>query len=309
MRWSTLLPVLAFGGLLLGAKRDLPASELERKYLSAESRFLEFDGWRVHYRDEGSREAPVLVLIHGTGASLHTYDEMVPLLTERFRIIRYDLPGFGLTGSGPDCDFSPAFDASFLQRVLDQLEVTGKVSVVGNSLGGRIAWEYALYQPERVECLVLLDSLGYPLSKWPLAIQGARLPLIGEIQRYVTPRSLVVRSLREVYGQPDRVKDEVIERCFEMLLREDNRASFVRRARVDRTRQSESIASVSQPTLVLWGQLDRWIPVAHAHLFAADIQQAECKIYPHLGHVPQEEEPATVAADILDFLKRSSVSR
>ena len=96
---------------------------------------------------------------------------------------------------------------------------------------------------------------------------------------------------------------EVIERCFELLLREDNRASFVRRARVDRTQESARISSVSQPTLVLWGRLDRWIPVAHADLFAADIKQAKCKIYPHLGHVPQEEEPATVAADILDFLE------
>jgi len=303
MKWSTLLPALAFGGLLLVAKRDLPASALEQKYLSEESRFLEFDGWRVHYRDEGPREAPVLVLIHGTGASLHTYDEMVPSLTDRFRVIRYDLPGFGLTGSGPNCDFSPAFDASFLHRVLKELEVAGKVSLVGNSLGGRIAWEYALSQPERVQCLVLIDALGYPLSKWPLAIQGARLPLVGELQRYMTPRGLVSRSLREVYGRPERVKDEVIERCFELLLREDNRASFVRRARVDGTQESERIASVSQPTLVLWGRLDRWIPVAHADLFAADIKQAECKIYPHLGHVPQEEEPATVAADILDFLE------
>jgi pimeloyl-ACP methyl ester carboxylesterase len=159
-----LLLVLAFN---IQPNRDMEA--LKAKYTNAESRFLELDGMQVHYRDEG--QGYPIVLIHGTGASLHTWDAWTEDLKRHFRVIRMDLPAFGLTGPHPDRDYSLAQYVAFLDALAEKLNLS-TFHLVGNSLGGSIAWLYAARHPEAVNKLILLDPGGYhPGRKSPGAIK------------------------------------------------------------------------------------------------------------------------------------------
>lgn len=163
----TMQPPLAEGLARYGFGA-LPLEALVARYAAPEtgSRFIEVDGFDIHYRDEGSRDKPVLVLIHGVMASLHTWDGWVAELAEHFRIIRLDVPGFGLTGGGRDRDYNGERLVKVFGMFLDRLGLKN-VSIAGNSLGGYIAWNYALTQPHRVERLILIDPAGYYMQKVP----------------------------------------------------------------------------------------------------------------------------------------------
>ncbi|MEQ9362744.1 MAG: alpha/beta hydrolase [Leptospirales bacterium] len=285
---------------------DLAAPDLERKYATGASRFVELSPvLRVHYRDEGPRQAPVLVLIHGTASSLHTFDDLTRELREEFRVIRFDLPGFGLTGPCDDdrCDYSPEEDAEFVRRLLQSLGILQPVAIAGNSLGGRIGWEFALRYPEQTSALVLIDALGYDWPAKPMAITMARVPFVKYLQRYVTPYFLIRRSLHEVYGDDDLVSEELIDRHFELLLREGNRAAFIARVNHELDADGRRIKELRLPVLIAWGAADAWIPVDHARLFQRDIPGARLVLYEGVGHVPHEEAPARVARDMARFLR------
>ncbi|MCR9143399.1 MAG: alpha/beta hydrolase [bacterium] len=284
---------------------DLPAEKLEAKYATGASRFLELSpGLRVHYRDEGpenSPDAPTLVLIHGTASSLHTFDELTRKLAKDYRVLRFDLPGFGLTGPCTGCDYSPTEDAEFVRSMLDALGIPEPVTLVGNSLGGRIAWEFALRFPDRARGLVLLDSLGYLWPDKPLAIAAARIPVLGGAQRYITPYFLIQQSLREVYGDDALISRELVDRHFELLLREGNRAAFIQRVNHELDVDEAKIPGLNLPTLVLWGADDEWVPAAHSPKFVRDIPGARQILYAGVGHVPHEEAPERVALDLRAF--------
>lgn len=283
---------------------DLPAADLQAKYANDASKFVELEaGLRVHYRDEGPRDAPVLLLIHGTASSLHTFDALTALLAEDYRIVRFDLPGFGLTGPCAGCDYSPREDAEFVRRMLDALKIESPVNIAGNSLGGRIAWEFALAFPEQIRGLVLIDSLGYPWPEKPMGIALARVPLLKYAQRYITPYFLIRRSLHEVYGDDALVSEELVDRHFELLLHAGNRAAFIARVNHELDADSARISSLRLPVLVLWGADDAWIPVEHAPHFVRDIPGARSILYSGVGHVPHEEAPGLVAKDLRSFLR------
>ena len=303
---KTILGVLVMIVVIVVAKDvhlDLPAAELQAKYANDASKFVELQpGLRVHYRDEGPRDAPVLLLIHGTASSLHTFDALTALLTPDYRIVRFDLPGFGLTGPCDGCNYSPQEDAEFVRRMLDALKIESPVDIAGNSLGGRIAWEFALAFPERIRALVLIDSLGYLWPGKPMGIALARVPLLKYAQRYITPYFLIRQSLHEVYGDDALVSEELIDRHFELLLHGGNRAAFIARVNHELDADSARLASLRLPVLVLWGTDDAWVPVEHAPYFVRDIPGARSILYPGVGHVPHEEAPEPVARDLRLFL-------
>ena len=175
--------------------------------------------------------------------------------------------------------------------------------LAGNSLGGRIAWEFGLRFAGRTAGLVLIDSLGYPWPRKPTGIALARVPLLGWMQRWITPRFLIRESLHEVYGDDALVSEELVERHFAMMLREENRSAFIQRVNHELDADSSRIAGLRMPVLVLWGADDIWISAKHADLFARDLPQAKVITYAGVGHVPQEETPAQVGADMLRFLE------
>lgn len=260
---------------------------------------------QVHLRDEGPRDDPSpLVLLHGTSASLHTWDGWAQALKGQRRVIRFDLPGFGLTGPFPDGDYRPANYARFMGALLDKLGIARCV-LAGNSFGGHVAWQAALAQPKRVEKLILVDSAGYPFrpDSVPIGFRIARIPVLNQAMRVTLPRSLVESSVRNVYGDPGKVTPGLVDRYYELTLRDGNRDALVRRfVQFPSGPDAHRIAELKIPTLILWGGLDRLIPPADAARFQHDIAGSELVVFPRLGHVPHEEDPAGTSAAVRKFL-------
>lgn len=282
---------------------DRAVAQLQPRWAPPPSVFVEVAGMNVHLRDEGPREdASPIVLLHGTSASLHTWQGWADALKGQRRVIRFDLPGFGLTGPAPDGDYSIESYVRFVTAMLDQLGVTRCV-LGGNSLGGAVSWQTALAQPSRVEKLVLVDSGGYPVhsTSVPLGFRLARIPMLGRLLEHTLPRSVVENSVRNVYGDPSKVTQELVDRYFELTLREGNR-----RALVERFKQPppdpRRIAGLKLPTLILWGGRDRLIPPDDAERFHRDIAGSTLEMFDDLGHTPQEEDPARTMVAVKQFL-------
>jgi pimeloyl-ACP methyl ester carboxylesterase len=296
--------VLALVAAFLWSRRpDIPLETIKAHWADARSRFVAIDGMQVHYRDEG--EGPPVVLIHGTSSSLHTWEGWVTELRRAHRVLRVDLPGFGVTGPNPSGDYTLAAYVRFVDAFLDGVGVRRCV-LGGNSLGGNIAWEYALAHPARVRALVLVDAAGYPLvgAGLPLAFRLAGWPVIPHLLAEIDPRRLVEDGVRRSYGDPSRIAAGVVDRYYELALRPGNRVAFVERMKLPRPDHSARIRDVRAPTLLLWGGRDRVIPVEAARRFAGDIPGARLVVYDDLGHIPMEEDPARTVTDVEQFLNR-----
>jgi pimeloyl-ACP methyl ester carboxylesterase len=305
-----LTPPLAAGFARLGFGA-LPLERLKARYGNAASgsRYIELDGFNLHYRDEGRRDKSVLVLIHGVVASLHTWDDWLPAFAANYRVIRFDVPGFGLTGPAPDGVYSAERMIKVVGLLLDYLGVS-KASIAGNSLGGYIAWNFALAQPQRVEKLVLIDPAGYPMHKVPWMIASAALPGATVAMPLWMPRALIAQGIKEVYGEPARIKPGVVDRYNDLTRRPGNRRAMMDIFRVllkvnkqELHATPERVAQIQAPTLLLWGERDRWISPTHVPLWQRDLPGIQVKTYPGVGHIPMEEIPQQSAADALRFLQ------
>jgi len=285
---------------------DQPVSALQAKWAPPPSQFIAVRGMQVHLRDEGPRDDPVpIVLLHGTSASLHTWEGWTRELTRERRVIRFDLPGFGLTGPSPDGIYTVESYVDTVLAVADRLGVQRFV-LAGNSLGGYVAWATAVLHPERVERLVLVDAAGYPFQSQsvPLAFRIARTPILNVLMRDVLPRGVVERSLRDVYGDPTRVTPDLVDRYFDLATRAGNRAALV--ARFNQTKPgslADRVPEIQVPTLILWGGKDRLIPLEFGERFARDIHGSRLVVFDALGHVPHEEDPARTVAAVLPFME------
>ena len=285
---------------------DLPTAELEQRWAPPPSTFIEVQGQRVHLRDEGPRDDPVpIVLIHGTSASLHTWDGWAEALRSQRRVIRFDLPGFGLTGPNAVDDYSMAVYVQWLGALLDRLGVQRAV-LAGNSLGGEVAWATAHAMPERVDKLILVDAAGYAFESEsvPLALRIAATPGLNVLMRQLLPPGMVEKSVRSVYGDPARVTPQLVQRYRDLALRAGNRHALATRMAQHNTGREQDIRDLKIPTLILWGARDRLIPPANGDRFAADIQGSQLVVFPELGHVPQEEDPAATVAVVQKFLEQ-----
>jgi pimeloyl-ACP methyl ester carboxylesterase len=284
---------------------DRPLATLTARWAPPPSTFVPLLGMQVHLRDQGPRDDPTpIVLIHGTSASLHTWEGWVEALAGTHRVVTFDLPAFGLTGPSPDEDYRIVAYVRFVGAMLDELRIAHCV-LGGNSLGGNIAWETARAMPGRIDKLILVDAGGYPPSSTsvPLGFKIARLPVINRLMEFVTPPSLIAASLRNVYGDPARVTPDLVDRYFDMTLRTGNRRALGQRfAQTDFGADAASITELKLPTLILWGGKDRLISPDDAERFHHDIVGSKLVVFPELGHVPQEEDPVRTAAAVSAFL-------
>jgi pimeloyl-ACP methyl ester carboxylesterase len=289
---------------------DRSVQSLVARWAPPPSDFIEVKGQLVHLRDVGPRGDPApIVLLHGTSASLHTWEGWTAVLRKHRRVIAFDLPGFGLTGpfagNYPKDDYRGDAYARFVLDVLDALQVPRAV-IGGNSLGGEIAWRAASIAPQRIEGLILVDASGYELApeSVPLGFRVASMPVLNRIGEHLLPRALIARSVQHVYGDPSKVTEALIDRYFELTLREGNRRALgLRMRQLEPGLHVDRLKTLSLPTLVLWGDQDRLVPPAVAQRFAADIRGAKVVLFDGLGHVPQEEDPARTVQAVLEFLR------
>jgi pimeloyl-ACP methyl ester carboxylesterase len=288
-------------------KKDIPVENLKQLYANANSQFIPLMGMNVHYRDEGnSTDSIPIVLIHGTSSSLLTWDSVVNNLKDKHRIIRMDLPAFGLTGPNPFKDYSFDYYTRFVDSFLLKLAVN-KCIIIGNSLGGGIAWHYALAYPQKVAKLVLVDASGFSSlskSKGALGFKIAQTPVLNQIVKFVTPRFLVRKSLEDVYADDSRISDSLVDIYFKMTLREGNRSALIDRMRAGFQNESEKIAALKTPTLIIWGEQDQLIPVEHAYRFQKAIPNSQLSVFKSVGHVPMEEAPKQFTTTLTNFLNQ-----
>ncbi|MBT3872091.1 MAG: alpha/beta hydrolase [Flavobacteriaceae bacterium] len=300
----TLLFIIAV--IIMFSHRDIPLNELKIKYANSSSSFIAVNGMDVHFRDEGLQTDTIpIVLIHGTGASLHTFNAWSDRLKKSHRIIRMDLPAYGLTGPFPDGNYTMAHYTTFLKDFLTALNIKQCV-LAGNSLGGAIAWNFTLEQPSMVTKLILIDASGYPIASKsvPIAFSLAKIPVINKLLSFITPRFLVRASVENVYFDSSKVTDLVVERYFNLTLRAGNRKAFVDRLKTPKdTSTYNNIKYIQQPTLILWGSQDLLIPVENAYKFQEDLPNNTLVILENTGHTPMEESPLESLAPVLNFLK------
>lgn len=306
MRRKTKLAALLCLVLILAAGTaaytpELPAAQLEQKYTDAHSRFTEIDGLRVHYRDQGT--GPALVLVHGSNAALQTWDGWTEVLSQDFRVIALDLPGHGLTGPDPKGRYDWISMAALVDDLTTQLGLSS-FSIAGNSMGGAVAWNYAVMYPAKVEKLILLDSRGYPSEEpMPAIFKAYATPILGHLLTRITPRSAIAASLAKVYGDPETLDEDQVTLYHELTLRAGNReATRQRLSSPSNDRLLPRIGTITAPTLIMWGKADSWILPKYAANFLRDIENSSLRMYDGLGHAPMEEAPELTARDARAFL-------
>jgi len=298
-----LIIVVVFG------HKDIPLNKLKIKYTNSDSSFINIEGTNVHYRDEGSSSDSIpIVLIHGTGSSLHAYDIWSDNLKKSNRVIRMDLPAFGLTGPFLKRDYTISNYTTFLKEFLDSLNIKQCI-LVGNSLGGEIAWRFAIQEPVMSRKLILLDPSGYPVisKSVPIAFKLAKIPVLNKFLTYITPRFLVRASIENVYFDKSKVSDSLVNRYFDLTLRKGNRKAIVDRLKVSTTltngtKTHDNIKKIKQPTLIIWGSDDQLIPVENGYKFKNDITNSKLIVMKQTGHVPMEEKPLISLNFAIDFI-------
>ena len=288
---------------------DRAPETLVARWAPPPSDFIDVKGQAVHLRDQGPRaDAAPIVLLHGTAASLHTWEGWASALSKERRVITLDLPGFGLTGPfagqyTPD-DYRGDTLARFVIDVLDQLGVP-RFIIGGNSLGGEVAWRIASLVPGRVQRLILVDASGtaFQPDSVPLGFVIARLPVVRHLGEYLLPRALVAQGVMSVYGDPGRVTSDLVDRYYELTLREGNRRALgLRLQQLEPGADSARIAALKLPTLILWGQRDHLIPLTQASEFKRLIAGSELVVFDGLGHVPQEEDAPRTLGEVRRWL-------
>ena len=303
-------------------KGEIPADVVDAKYTNAASQFFTMDnGARVHYRDQGNQAGPSLVLVHGSNASLHTWEPWVSILGNDYRIITMDLPAHGLTGATPDKQYGSQAHLNTVDALVTLLGVDN-FTLGGNSMGGGVTWEYTLAHPEKVNAMILVDASGLPQfweemlaeqaaesadgkkKEAPLFFKLMGKPWFRAISKYMDPYLITKQGVESAYNHSPMVTDELIDRYYELALREGSREATLSRFAGPRpVREPVDPSRFTQPALIMWGKEDSLISVDFAHKFAAALPNSTLVIYDNVGHIPMEEIPDESAADIRAFLQ------
>lgn len=303
--------VLALVILLASVFRfDRNKEELLATYSNSASQFITLAGGAVaHVRDQGNKAGPVLVLVHGSNSSLHTWEPWAAILGADYRIVTMDMPGHGLTGAVPNEDYSRTGMVAFVHEITRKLGLT-RYAIGGNSMGGGVAAQYAEAYPDEVFALILVDASGIPRKhqqgeKIPLGFRLARMPGLNRILLYVTPRSIIEEGLRKVFVDQSIITDAMVARYYDLALYDGNRRATGIRFRLlpNDEEVAGKLGTIKAPTLILWGEKDGLIPVEYAGEFARRIAGSKVVIYPNVGHIPMEEIAGKSAADVQSFLQ------
>ena len=315
LKWAGLVLLAMIVALFAwGYAADIPASELRAKYANAESEFVDLgNGMTVHLRDEGPKDAPAIILLHGSNASLHTWQQWVDRLGKDYRIIRYDQPGHGLTGPHPKDDYLAGAFVDVVDRIANNRGLS-KFYLGGNSMGGWVTHEYAKAHPEKLLGIILVDAAGAPDAKpksLPIGFRIARLPVLNKLAQVITPRSVIETSLKQTVSNQAVVTKAEIDEYWELLRYPGNREATGKRFAQYGTRLTVtpvSAATHNVPALILWGDEDSLIPVSSAKWFQTQYTDNVTHIYPRIGHLPMEEAAEATANDVGNWLKRSSAT-
>lgn len=296
-----ILAVALLVGSALLYTPDKSRAALEAAYLERPAHMIDVAGTRLHVRDTGPRAGPTVILLHGFGAHLQTWDGWAVELEKKHRTIRFDMPGAGLSPPDITGDYSDARALILLNALMTQLGVE-RASLIGNSLGGRIAWTFAAMHPDRVDKLILVSpdgfaSLGFEYGKPP------NVPAILNVMKYTLPKWMLKSNLAVAYSDPAKLSAETLQRYHDLMLAPGARAALIERMKQTVLAKPQPLLTkITAPVLLVWGEDDAMIPRANAADYQAILPGATLVTLPGVGHLPQEEAPAETAPIILDFL-------
>lgn len=304
LRFLAVIAILLFIVFFAVQKKSIPAEELKKKYADAASKFLEFDGMQVHYKIEG--EGKPIVLIHGTGASLQTWNGWTDtLIKNNYKVIRIDMPAFGLTGPNKTNDYSSKMYVDFFDKFLHQIGID-TFAMAGNSLGGEIAWKYALAHPEKITKLILVDPAGYyskEKGNGAIIFKLAKIKWLADLMSKIDTKYIVKKTLKDVYYDDTKITDNQVQLYYDMSMREGNRESFSARVQQIDKEPKLDASLITIPTLIIWGKQDILLDISLADNFTK-IKNSKLIVYDNCGHSPQEEIPTKSVSDVLVFLKQ-----
>jgi pimeloyl-ACP methyl ester carboxylesterase len=282
--------------------RDIPAAQLEMKYAGPDSRFINIEGVRIHYRDEGS--GPAVVLVHANFANLIGWDPWVEALRDAYRVVRLDMTSHGLTGPDPTGDYTTERTVQVVEKFIDAMGLE-QFSIGGTSMGGTIAIQYTYRHPDRIENLILL-SPGSLEGKERKSSGRGDVPDAAYLLKYIMPRALPEFMLRSGFGDKSKLTDELIDRWYDMWMREGNRE-----AQLDRLRQYKAgdiegiIREIHTPTLLMWGEANttaKFEQAAHFQELLENVDSLTFISYPGVGHMAVQEAGEQTGHDVRAFL-------
>ena len=319
LKWvGVLVVIILIFSIYRGTYLDIPRQEVEEKYALGESSFIILNnGARIHYRDEGNKKGPAIVLLHGFNASLFNFELLVPFLAKDFRLISLDLPAFGLTGAVPSTDYSTDTFINTVSGLTTYLGIE-EFSIAGNSMGGHVAWRYALKFPEQVQGLILiaaggiitdddLEERNQESDESPIVWQIMDSAFIRGVLHYFTPRFFADQGLRIAIFDSKLVTDSLVDQFHELALLEGSRDAILSMTKVSDHRRSNPaiLKKITSPTLVIHGAKDNLVHVENSKHYADNIPQITVKIYEEIGHMPMYEDPKRTSMDIREFLTNS----
>jgi pimeloyl-ACP methyl ester carboxylesterase len=286
---------------------EVPRDTLVAKYGGGASKFVTLrSGASAHYRIQGTPDGETLVLLHGSNASLHTWEPWVARLGDELRIVTIDLPGHGLTGPVPGDDYSQEGMVRFVDEATTALGIE-RFSLGGNSMGGGVAARFAIEHPERVERLILVDAGSMPTKTETdpgLGFTIARMPVVQNVMLVVSPRNLFAEGLTKAMADDAVVTPEMVDRYWELNRYPGSRAAMLTRFQTPRDSfVADNAARITAPTLILWGQEDTLTPVDSGEAYRDAVKGAKLVVYPSIGHIPMEETPDRSAADVRSFFR------
>lgn len=301
--------------MAINYRSEIPVSELEPAYFTAESSYLRVNDTNLHVRMRGTGEH--VLLIHGSFSSLHTWEAFEnELLKYHFQTISVDLPGHGLTGPNTSNTYTTDYYANLMFTLVDSLGIDS-LTVVGNSMGGNVALKMALAKPARIKSLVLVNAAAFNRfssdttapQKSPFIFKMLQIKPLALLLTRVTPRFLFKMNLKEVYGNPDNFTDTELDRYYYLLRRAGNREATMQRIQNPGKEIQNILQTIQTPTLIMWGEQDRWIPVAQAHRLHEVLTNSKLVLFPKAGHIPMEEIPLHIADSTLSFLQKIYITK
>lgn len=270
------------------------------------SHFTEIDGVRLHYQEKGT--GTPLVLLHGFTSSTYSWKDVFEPLSKNFRVIAIDLKGFGFSEK-PDGNYTRRTQAVLVSHLLDHLKIE-KTWLCGNSMGGEVALNFALQNPQRVAGLILIDSAGVSVNGGnSLAPRYLLIPVVGRILTALslTTDKLVREGLEKSFYDDRKITDERVAYYYRPLQTRSGQLAALRaRAQAGQLPIEQDLSKVNARTLIIWGAEDALIPLPAGRKLNSLIKDSKLVIIEKCGHVPQEEMPDSVLDEITEFIEASS---
>ena len=312
---GTLILIILFISIYNSVYFDISKNEIIAKHAKGASDFLELaDGSKIHFRDEGNKDSKVLLLVHGFNGSLFNYEPLVPYLSDNYRVISLDLPAHGLTGAVESDLYSHKSYQNVIEEVVEILEVD-KFYFVGHSMGGMIAWRYALDNLDQLNGLIIIGSAFFgneqefedfqTINAPPLAFELIESKFFIRLLEFITPRILVKEGISQSVYDQSIVTDELVDQFHDIILMEGTRVAVGRLAEVhedDFIADPIDLRKITIPSLIIHGEEDNLVDIRFIDHFIEQIPNSKLISYPKTGHMIPMEVPLELSEDIREFI-------